>query len=247
MLEIFQRNVERIRKGSDGEYIGLCPFHNDTKPSFSFNEDGVFFCHSCEVKGNIRKFAEMIGEEAPDLGYKPVYKPKKAWEHPKPLDPHRWFDVLNQAVDNLLFNYDDIVGDLPWDKGIVKKLFIGYDDDTFLFPYFNHEGRLVNIKWHKKRQIKGHATTYIYPLWHMLRKYRGDKTLYIVEGEKDCVSMISSSKQAISFSIGANCTPADELLGMVTSKFSDISVIFDKDEAGKRAEDKMIGLLNGEG
>ena len=54
----------------------------------------------------------------------------------------------------------------------------------------------------------------------------------------------NAGKQAISFSNGANCTPSDELLGMVTSKFSDISVIFDDDEAGKKAEAKMIEYGN---
>ena len=246
VFNLFESYVKNIRKASKpGNWVGLCPFHEEKTPSFYFDEEGLYNCFGCNTKGNAITFAKAFGEEALELPKIEISKRKvKEWSPPKPLDPHRWFDVLNQAVDNLLFNYDNIVGDFPWDKRIVKKLYIGYDEGTFLFPYFNHEGRLVNIKWHKKKQVTGHATTYIYPMWHMLRKYRGDLTLYVVEGEKDCVSMISSGKQAISFSNGANCTPADELLGMVTSKFSDISVIFDKDEAGKKAEAKMIGLLN---
>jgi|TARA_Y100000593_G_C4310552_1_gene338134 hypothetical protein len=243
MLEIFERHVQGIKRGSNGEYKGICPFHDDTKPSFSFRDDGVFYCHACNVKGNIRKFAEMVGEKAPNLANKVVIK-KKTWQAPTSL-PIKYFDVINAAMDELLLNYDKYCKDLPWNKDIVKKLFIGWDNG-FVFPYFDAVGDLVNIKWHKRMQVKGHAQTFVYPYWHMLHKYKGNRTLYVVEGEKDCISMISSGRQAISFNNGANCTPSSDLIGVITSKFSDISVIFDDDEAGKRAEVKMIGLLNGQ-
>jgi len=44
--------VTAIRVGS--EWQALCPFHNDTHPSLSINEEkGVYYCHGCEKRGRI--------------------------------------------------------------------------------------------------------------------------------------------------------------------------------------------------
>lgn len=239
---LFSKYVRNIKKASKpGNWVGLCPFHDEKTPSFYFDEEGLYHCFGCDSKGNAITFAKAFGEEAPDMPKIERTKHKvKEWLPPKPLDPHKWFDVLNQAVDNLLFNYEDIVKNLPWDKGIVKKLFIGYDDGTFVFPYFNEDGRLVNIKWHKKRQVTGHATTYIYPIWHMVRKYNPKKTLYVTEGEKDVVSLISNGKQAITLNNGAMARWPNKLAKMVANRFDKVMPYFDNDDPGREAEEKFI-------
>ncbi|MCX5750816.1 MAG: CHC2 zinc finger domain-containing protein [Candidatus Saganbacteria bacterium] len=44
-------------KISGKQYSGLCPFHNDQRPSFSYNDkDKLFYCHSCRSGGNIIQF-----------------------------------------------------------------------------------------------------------------------------------------------------------------------------------------------
>lgn len=41
------------------EYMGLCPFHDDRKPSLSVNRDkGLWHCFGCERSGDARKFIE---------------------------------------------------------------------------------------------------------------------------------------------------------------------------------------------
>ena len=46
------RGVELKRAG--GEFIGLCPFHDDKNPSLSVDlAKGVFFCHACGKKGSV--------------------------------------------------------------------------------------------------------------------------------------------------------------------------------------------------
>ncbi len=48
-----QLEHQRLRKGGQ-ELTGLCPFHDDTRPSFSLNvEQGVYNCFSCGAKGRI--------------------------------------------------------------------------------------------------------------------------------------------------------------------------------------------------
>lgn len=48
-----QLESQRLRKGGQ-ELTGLCPFHDDTRPSFSLNvEQGIYNCFSCGAKGRI--------------------------------------------------------------------------------------------------------------------------------------------------------------------------------------------------
>jgi hypothetical protein len=53
----YGKYLQRIKKNSGDEHIALCPFHDDTKPSFSFNsKTGQYYCHGCKTKGDIFTF-----------------------------------------------------------------------------------------------------------------------------------------------------------------------------------------------
>lgn len=42
-------------------WTGLCPFHAEKTPSFSINaEDGLYFCHGCQAKGDVITFVREI-------------------------------------------------------------------------------------------------------------------------------------------------------------------------------------------
>lgn len=47
------RELFSVGKESNGNWNTCCPYHNDTNPSFSVKlDDGVFYCHTCEVRGS---------------------------------------------------------------------------------------------------------------------------------------------------------------------------------------------------
>ena len=243
VFDLFQKYVSKIKETQVGQFLGLCPFHDDTHPSFSFNEDGAFYCHACGIKGNAVKFAKLVGESASNLPKMVVSKKKvKSWSMPEALDV-RYHDIVFKANDTLMKNYTKFTKGLPWNRDIVKKLFVGWDDG-FVFPYLDGEGDLVNIKWHKRKQVKGHAQTFVYPYWHMMGKYKENRTLHVVEGEKDCISMISKGIQAITFSNGANSNVPKELVRIIKGKFNDIVVMLDPDSAGRKAEKKIMRIFN---
>lgn len=53
----YGKYLPSIKKIGGQEFSALCPFHDDTNPSFNFNNDnGQFFCHGCGKKGNIIHF-----------------------------------------------------------------------------------------------------------------------------------------------------------------------------------------------
>ena len=243
VFNLFEKHVERIRETQPGQFMGLCPFHDDTRPSFSFNADGAFLCFGCEIKGNAYQFADMVGEKLQKGVKMGVSKVKaKSWSMPGVLGEDLQDNVFKYN-DRLLLNYKRCVGSLPWNREIVKKLFIGWDNG-FVFPYLDGDGDLVNIKWHKKKQVTDHAQTFIYPFWHMMTKYKKSRPLYVVEGEKDCISMISSGRQAITFNNGASAAVPSVLVNLLKTKFNDLVAIFDNDKAGKKAQENILKAFN---
>ncbi len=59
----YGKYLQGIKKLGGAEYQALCPFHQESKPSFNFNnETGLYFCHGCNKKGNpLHFFAKLHG------------------------------------------------------------------------------------------------------------------------------------------------------------------------------------------
>ena len=61
---LFSANVKKFKSvgSSSTQFIGLCPFHEDSKESFTMTtETGLCNCFSCGYKANAYKFAKDIG------------------------------------------------------------------------------------------------------------------------------------------------------------------------------------------
>src|SRR5215472_3863801 len=49
----------RLRRSGPSRYMGLCPFHNEKKPSFTVHVVHQFYkCFSCGVSGDVIKFVQ---------------------------------------------------------------------------------------------------------------------------------------------------------------------------------------------
>lgn len=62
LLEYLQRhNWSGRRAGPRQEFVGLCPFHRDTRPSFYVNTGkNLFYCHGCGRGGDLIRFVELF-------------------------------------------------------------------------------------------------------------------------------------------------------------------------------------------
>ncbi len=48
------------RVGAQSEFVGLCPFHAETQPSFYVNaRKNLFYCHGCGRGGDLIRFIEL--------------------------------------------------------------------------------------------------------------------------------------------------------------------------------------------
>ncbi len=55
LVDIAKRYLELRRAG--GRWVAPCPFHNESKPSFSINEEeGLFYCFGCQASGDVIDF-----------------------------------------------------------------------------------------------------------------------------------------------------------------------------------------------
>lgn len=58
IVDIISEHVNLVRKGR--EMVGLCPFHDDHKPSLYVNPDKqIFKCFACSAGGDVIKFVQM--------------------------------------------------------------------------------------------------------------------------------------------------------------------------------------------
>ncbi|UUD37174.1 DNA primase [Mycoplasmopsis equigenitalium] len=58
IVEVVSENISLSKSGSN--YLGICPFHDDSKPSLSINEaKQIFKCFACNTGGNVIKFVEL--------------------------------------------------------------------------------------------------------------------------------------------------------------------------------------------
>jgi DNA primase len=61
LLDYLQRRRWRARRaGQEQEFVGLCPFHRETKPSFYVNaRKNLFYCHGCGRGGDLIRWIEL--------------------------------------------------------------------------------------------------------------------------------------------------------------------------------------------
>ncbi len=62
LLEYLQRrNWTGRRVGAREEFVGLCPLHPDTQPSFYVNaRKNLFYCHGCHRGGDLIRFVQLF-------------------------------------------------------------------------------------------------------------------------------------------------------------------------------------------
>lgn len=64
LIEMVREHSRQVRESSKkGEFMAVCPFHDDASPSLSVSENkGLYRCHGCDAKGDaITFYAEIEG------------------------------------------------------------------------------------------------------------------------------------------------------------------------------------------
>jgi len=156
----------QLKPARGGELLGLCPFHEDTKPSFRVNvEKKVFHCFGCDAKGNvldfvarkegvtIKKAAELVSEwfgvgkretASPSRDLSPSESLKKAETVPaEPLEPNKPLTfTLKLEPDHPYLRQRGIEPEVAQHFGI-GFCSRGLMKDRIAIPIHDAEGQLV--------------------------------------------------------------------------------------------------------
>jgi len=251
---LFNTNVQKVKAGTNGQFTGLCPFHNDKNRSLAWNESGLWNCFAGCGSGNAYQFAERLGIDP--LPYKNgdmTNIKKTLTPNAKNIKNSRVPEIRRvelstidkrQAKDyqkHLKANFSELTRGLPWTIEAIEKTHTGYDPEKkrFTFVHTDQNGKGVNIKWHKTKSkspfsLKGHGGNRLYPL-HLLKAYNPKAPLIYCEGEKDCISLLSQKFQVVTNTTGAGNIPDLEQL----KPFKWIIVLLDNDQAGKTGSKKI--------
>lgn len=241
-LQIFEYEigVQKIKyTGSQG--LGLCPLHDDRKPSFSFNSDtGLWTCFSGCGRGNLYQLAERLNLDNPRQYIDSSMDSKK--HRTNGYKPNNILKSEDRQVieANKMVKYEELkerYGNRVTIDHKYKDGYIGKDDDgnlAFIYP--------KGIKIHKKYWIKDASIDSSNQIFMVdeLERFDKAKPLFIFEGEKDA---IASPLQGISFSCGATSIPEDI---KVLYMFCVIIIMYDNDIAGRKGAENLAKRIKTE-
>lgn len=174
-----EKGITHYRVNGQGELTCTCPFHNDSRPSFSFSlTKGLYCCHACSAKGNIVTFVANIKE----LPIPSVIKEleKQGYEIENRHDEKKGYYTLEDYAEEKQLDIDFLT----------DKLFMHTDKEgkCVVIPYFNEQGFQVVVKYRhhpnsKSRFHWGTGSKNLYGL-NLLDKF--SSYVILVEGESDC-------------------------------------------------------------
>ncbi|WP_316348504.1 phage/plasmid primase, P4 family [Desulfuromonas acetoxidans] len=174
--EAIARDLFEVKNNLGDELHGLCRFHDDTEPSFSYNfVKDTYFCLACGAKGDlvalwchvyghdpkvdgVRRFKEAFGIEQP-------WHPGLPWENDKPKKKRPHLHVVkDESTDKIIDEskilsmpsldqrwVEQLARDRGWSQAVIDILGIrqyenGRGEARIAIPVRDVRGDLVNIR-----------------------------------------------------------------------------------------------------
>jgi DNA primase len=153
ITDIANKFLARAKPQGSGHIQALCPFHDDSDPSFSMNiENGLWLCYSCGVTGNIRQFLTAMGVGWGDQGiyYRTALEEAKRYRKREydPLHPNVVTrDPLPEEVLGLFRETPPGLLEAGFTKETLDYFEVGFDKwhQRVTYPIRDLEGNLLGI------------------------------------------------------------------------------------------------------
>lgn len=216
----------------------LCPFHTESNPSFVFNpitDRGI--CFACKKSTSLVEIiAKLDQTSTPNAAkkiascYRNVTK-QEATRKVHAVDTslaqvELWHEALssNMSLQTLIKRWG-------WNEDICRALLLGSSEGRLVIPMFEGDV-IIGLKFYnpgstklKYQNMEGTTAT-CWPLANL----QHDK-VYLVEGEKDCITMMAAGFNAVTFTAGANTVPMSYIKYFAGKE---VYIIYDIDEAGRK-------------
>ena len=251
-----------VKTRSGMEWQCLCPYHEDSSPSFSINvRKGLFVCYACGAKGNMKDLSKHLNVNGPRETPSTIEEvEEKLAELSKPVDGIKkrvdasfWtsrYQIGLYWMDEWAKRLPIMMGRTEHEKfGLDSKrdLFaLGYDNikHELIIPIFDFNGsaescvrrRLGDFDGPKYLYSKGFKTSHhLYGAWQvkMDSGVGRPKHVAIVEGTIDALAMWEVGIPAVAL-LGSNLSATQKKLLMALDAKSYV-VMTDNDTAGKKA------------
>lgn len=226
----------------------LCPFHNDSNPSLKFSCDtGSGFCFACKTKCSLPHLVATLEhtseEEALKLcsGCFKNVKQTVAQRKVSTIDiSMAQLDEWNKALltDTKLLLLFKKWG---WSETLYNKYLLGASEGRLVIPMFEGDS-VVGLKYYcpgktgmKYQNVAGSAQC-CWPLENLEHEM-----VFVVEGEKDCLTMLAAGFNAVTFTAGAGAVPKDYIRYFAGKT---VYIIYDIDEIGRKGAVTVASILN---
>lgn len=161
----FARRYLQVDSQSGDDWLCLCPFHRDRRPSFCFNvKKGVYICYACHEVGGIEKLMlHMQITKVPDVSLGDVVDAleRHGQEKPERIYPERWLDQY--AID---WDSDDDVVEHLRERHLKATTVVRFGlgctsrQTAITIPIRNRDGALLGVY---RRFLDGRRDKYKYP------------------------------------------------------------------------------------
>ena len=270
---LFHTSLDRIKASGQNQYTAICPFHNDHKRSFSFNDySGLSYCFTCGWKGNAYQYAKerefdnpkqyiiddrytssntLIDKNVQNVQYIPKKENQEMAQNAQKTDKKETnyielANIMEQYKQNLKDQWDMLEYKNVWDKSIIDNLDIGIDNNGLLqFAHHDIDGKIICIKAHNTKQMGDGRSKWF--LRHKIAEFSKEKEIYICEGEKDSSMLYSMGLQTTSSTTGCTSIPKNDDgendLEWLKDWKEGIFICYDNDDGGRMGGEKMAKAI----
>lgn len=251
-----------VRLRSGVEWMCLCPYHEDTNPSFAINvRKGVFVCYACGVKGRINQLADhletTLGPEAERDIDSVKSKTTELLDESEPVVskvPKLWLDFWRSTGEHI---------ELWANRGITEpqvrdEFLLGYNamEDALVIPV--HSPRNNNVMSIIRRRLNAQdggpkylyqsgfkISEHLYGSWQVRRRFYRAKAVAITEGSIDTLALWQVGIPSVAL-LGARVSKTQERLLKELDPLAYV-VMTDRDSAGRAASIELKEKMRGSG
>lgn len=239
-----------VKSSSGDERLVLCPFQPEkTSPHMYINvAKGLYYCHSCGVKGPLAKLAEGMNVPFGPSTIPTDYLKERVAGLTRPAqEPVDGPEVLSEEI---LASYRFPTrrwAQRGFSPGVVDLFELGYDPTTndLTIPLRSSTGELLGVI---RRRPKGKMPKYMYPDGFSIGRYLfgawlidKQRTVALCEGPLDAVACWDAGIPALGL-LGARIT-ADQVRVLARLNVKSTVLFLDNDNAGEIALDGIYGKL----
>ena len=231
-----------------GRGVGLCPLHDDTRPSLTVTQRS-WRCYGCEQEGGILDFYTKVAgmEKREAMEYiKSNCGPIPLLPAPKPAyDPDR-------VQERVLTAQKSLQEALPYllsrgiDADVAREWGLGCLDGRLIIPYYDQVGELSGVA---ERALNDQSPKYRYArgmvksdLLFGLDRVRNDDRLALCEGFFDCIVLSQAGIPSVAL---GGTDLSDSQIELLRGR--EILIAMDGDEAGRRAAASIAKHLQSAG